>query len=457
MTDTLATDIAVIGAGTAGLTAFHEITRAGRSAVLIDRGPLGTTCARVGCMPSKAVLHASHQAATLRALAPGGLPRATADELWRQAIATRDALAKGAADRTVRAAGDRLLMGAARFLEPGLLEVGGRRVRARAFVIATGSSPVVPRPLAALGERVLTSDSLFELDALPRSIGIVGAGAIGLEMAVALHRLGVRVVAGDLQATPAGVGDPVVAERVRAHFGRELPLWLGRPITVEAAAQGLRFSDGERSDVVDVVLAAVGRRPNVADLGLQQAGIALDEHGAPVLDGATLRAGDSSLFFAGDVQPERPLMHEAADEGVIAARGALALVDGAAAAPPRRRTPLAIVFSDPDIASVGQAFGQLDPAGFVVGSAEGSGNGRSKILAAPDNLLRVYAERGSGRLLGASLMATHGEHLAHLLAWAVQRGETAAGLLEMPYYHPSIEEMLQSALKDAAGQLKDTP
>ena len=126
----ITTDIAVIGAGTAGLAAFHEISRAGRSALLIDRGPLGTTCARVGCMPSKAALHAGEQWATLSRLAPGGLPSAsqTPDGMWQHARATRDLLAQGVAEQTVAQAGDRLIMGEARFLDAQTLDVGGQGI-----------------------------------------------------------------------------------------------------------------------------------------------------------------------------------------------------------------------------------------------------------------------------------------------------------------------------------------
>ena len=150
-------------------------------------------------------------------------------------------------------------------------------------------------------------------------------------------------------------------------------------------------------------------------------------------------------------------MHEAADEGLIAARGALALLEDRQIRPAARRAPLGIVFTGPDICSVGVPFDQLDPRSIVVGTAEGSGNGRSRILHAESNIVRVYARRDDGLLLGASMLAEHGEHLAHQLAWAIQRGETVHGLLEVPYYHPVVEEMLQSALKDAARQIESIP
>lgn len=457
MNSTITTDIAVIGAGTAGLTAFNEITRAGRTALLIDRGPLGTTCARVGCMPSKAVLHAGEQWAMLSRLAPGAIPAAsqTPDNLWQHARATRDALARGAAETTVAKAGDRLLMGEARFLSPDTLDVGGQRITAKAFVLATGSRPVVPAFLAGLGARVLTTDTLFELDKLPRSIGVLGLGAIGLEMGLALARLGVRVVAGDLQSTPAGITDPEVRARALELFSGEMTTWLGHPVAVEPDGEALRIHSGEASATVDLVLAALGRQPNLAQLDLAAAGVMLDAHGQPVINSASLRAaGKAVIFLAGDVNPDRPLMHEAVDEGVIAARGALqSLGDGIGQVIATRRVAMSLVFSNPDVAAVGMSYDRLDLPRTVIGTAQGSSNGRARIMGAEGNLVRLYVDRQSGSLIGAALIATRGEHLAHALAWAVQRGDTVASLLAMPYYHPSIEEMLQSALKDAAKQM----
>lgn len=454
MTQALETDVAVIGAGTAGVTAFHAVRRGGRSALLIDHGPLGTTCARVGCMPSKAVLHAAHDWQLARGIAGSSAPMAsTADDLWKRAIATRDKLAGGAANRTRAGAGEHLLMGHARFAGPHELDVDGQRVRARAFVVATGSRPILQDSLLGLGDRLRTTDTLFDLPRLPRSLGILGLGAIGLELGLAFSRLGVAVYAGDLRDNLAGIADPAVAARARQRFGSEFTMWLGRPMQVEATAHGVALRSGEDRAEVDLLLAAMGRRPDTKGLGLADAGVDLDAQGAPVLDARTLRGGESSVFFAGDVHPDRALMHEGVDEGLIAARGALALTGAAVQPPPARRTPLSIIFSDPDVAMIGTSWEALEPDSIVVGSAEGTGNGRSRILGAEDNLIRVYADRATGRLLGGSLIATHGEHIGHLLAWAIQRGETVDSLLQMAYYHPSIEEMLQTALNDAARQL----
>ncbi len=457
MTTALQTDVAVIGAGTAGIGAFAELGRLGRSRVLIDHGPLGTTCARVGCMPSKAALHAGQQWATLHKLLNGAPPPAGAQrpiDLWRHARATRDMLAGNTAERTRSAAGDNLLMGRARFTGPTTLDVEGRRIEARAVIVATGSSPVVPGFLAGLGDKVLTTDTLFDLDELPASIGMLGLGAIGLEMGLALARLGVRVVAGDMKPLPAGIVDPEIGQAAIERFAPELTMWLGQPMQARADGGRITVSAGDgQSEQVDLVLAALGRSPRLEGLDLAAAGVPLDDKGRPRLDADGLRAGDARVIFAGDVNGVRPLMHEAVDEGLFAARLAAQMIDGRAGDAPARRVPIGIVFSDPDIGAVGLAHDQLDAASTVIGSARGAANGRAQVLGAPDDLLRVYAHARSGRLLGASLIASHGEHLTHLLAWAVQRGETAEQLLELPYYHPTMEELLQSALKDVARQV----
>lgn len=448
-------DVAIIGAGTAGLNALREVKKAGKSFLLIDHGPLGTTCARVGCMPSKAVLHAGGlwQGEFGMDLGTQASPMAIdkANQLWRAARSTRDMLAGGAAKRTVAAAEEHLLMGHARFVAPGVVDVDGTRVSADAFVIATGSQPVVPPFLGALRDKVLTTDTLFELDTMPRTIGVLGLGAIGLEISLALSRLGVRVVAGDLRNAPGGVVDPEIAVRVTRHFSshRNLTMWLGQKVEVKRDGDRLAISNGQETETVDCLLAALGRQPAVTALGLDKAGIALDANGLPIIDGNSMRAGGSALYFAGDIDPNRALMHEAADEGAIAGFNA---THPAGPHRFRRRTALSIVFSNPDIATVGVPFDQLDLENVVIGSASGAGNGRSRILGAEYGMVRLYAQRGTGTLLGASVFSERGEHLAHLLACGIQFGMTAQQMLELPFYHPTMEEMVQSALQDIVKQ-----
>jgi dihydrolipoamide dehydrogenase len=458
MTKDIETDVAIIGAGTAGLYALREVRRARRDFVLIDHGPLGTTCARVGCMPSKIALHAGGLWAAREEMerfgvaGTGGLTLDRA-RAWAVLRAQRDHFANSTAGKARSAAGDRLVDGRARFIEPTVLEVEGDAgrtiVRARSVVIATGSRPVRPAWLDALGRRAVTTDTFFELPDLPPRIGILGLGAIGLEMGLALARLGISVTGADLASTVAGLADPDLSARAIERFGKDMTLWLGASASVDADGDALVLRSGEREARVDLLLAALGRRPNVDGLGLAEAGFELDARAAPLYDPATMQLGSHAVFIAGDANAQRPLMHEAADEGAIAGYNAARGLSTRF----RRRVPLAIAFTDPDVCAIGARIDELDPARTLVGTATGEANGRSRILGGEASLLHLYADRRDGRLLGAAMMATGGEHLAHLLAWAIQRGETVPSLLEMPFYHPVIEEMLQSALQDAARQL----
>lgn len=451
------TDVAILGAGSAGLYALREVRRAGRDFWLIDPGPLGTTCARVGCMPSKVALHAGADWAARKALPTIGVQGVEGLSIdlattWARLRAQRDFFASNAAAKALAGSGERLLQGSARFLEPTLIEVhtaqGVQRMRAKAVVIATGSRPILPGWLTPVQDRTVTTDGLFELDTLPRRIGILGLGAIGLEMGLALSRLGVRVVGADLAAQVGGISDPVLGERARTRFAQEMDLWLGEEIHLERTKTGVRMRAGEREAEVDLLLAALGRRPNTDGLGLQEAGFPLNVRGTPRFDPATMQIGDLPVFIAGDANADRPLMHEAADEGAMAGYNAVH------ATPTRfaRKVALGIAFSNPDIASVGARFDALPSEGVLIGTASGDKNGRARILGATDSLLRVYADARDGRLLGASILAAGGEHLAHLLAWAIQRGETAPSLLQLPFYHPVIEELLQTALQDIVAQ-----
>ena len=458
MKKTIDTDVLIIGAGSAGLYALREVRRAGRDFVLVDRGPLGTTCARVGCMPSKVALHAGAEWATRRALSGigvSGIDGLSIDlrSTWAALRRQRDVFANNGAGAARAAAGDKLIEAEARFIEPNLVELksadGSRQVRARAVIIATGSRPVMPGFLEPVRDRTINTDTLFEQDTLPRSIGILGLGAIGLEMGLALSRLGVRVVGADLASELGGIKDPVIGQRARACFGREMELWLGAETRLARSHGGVVLSAGEHEAEVELLLAALGRRPNTDELGLQAAGFPLDERGSPRFDPATMQIGALPVFIAGDANADRPLMHEAADEGAIAGYNAARDTVTRFA----RKASIGIAFTNPDVVTVGTHFDKLDADRIVIGSASGDRNGRAQILGAGDSLLRVYADATDGRLLGASMVATGGEHLAHLLAWAIQRGETAADLLRLPFYHPTIEEMLQSAVQDIVTQL----
>ncbi|OOG21978.1 dihydrolipoyl dehydrogenase [Thioalkalivibrio denitrificans] len=451
-------DVAIIGAGSAGLFALGQVRKATDSYVLIDGGELGTTCARVGCMPSKAVIQVAedfHRRTLFGRMGIEGddalsLNAADAMEHVRD---LRDVFVDKVLTNSTDNMGEEFIEGRARFISPTELQVGEDRIRARAVVIATGSRPVVPEPWRAFGDRIITTDDLFELESLPASMAVIGLGTIGLEMGQAMARMGVDVTGIDQLDHIAGLQDPEVQKVAVEIIGKEFPLWLGAGAELTEDNGSLRVSAGGQSVQVERVLAAMGRRPNVEDLDLENLGIELDERGLPPYDPATMQVGNLPVFIAGDVTGELAILHEAAIEGRIAGFNAARREPEGFA----RQTPLAINYCDPNIAVVGRAWNELDAERTAVGEVKLGPLGRALIMGRNKGMMRVYADREDGRLLGASLIAPRGEHIAHQLAWSIQQGLTVFDLLRMPFYHPSIEEGLQSALYDLAGKIERQP
>ncbi len=446
-------DVAIIGAGSAGLAALREVRKRTEDFVLIDTGPWGTTCARVGCMPSKVLIEAAnafHRRLDFERFGIRGAERLSIDlpAVLERVRALRDEFVAGTLKAT-EGLGERRIDGHARLYGADCVEVEGRRIQARRIILATGSHPVVPDTWRDFGDRILTTDDLFERHDLPRRIGVVGLGAVGIEMAQALARLGLDVVGFGSGRTLAGLTDPVVAEAFRSIVEAEFPTHLGSSAELSQEAEGIRLRNGKVGIVVDCVLAALGRRPNLAGLGLDTLGVELDLHGMPPVDPQTMQIGDLPVFLAGDANGFAPLLHEAADEGHIAGLNA---VSGKTRCF-RRRTRLAIVFSAPNVAVVGQRHADLRSTDILIGTVSFERQGRARAALENRGMMRIYAERRTGRLLGAESCAPAGEHMAHLLALAIERSLTVHDLLRMPFYHPVLEEGLRTALRDLASQL----
>jgi dihydrolipoamide dehydrogenase len=337
---------------------------------------------------------------------------------------------------------EHLIAGYARFVDDHTLEVNGDQFHAKSIVIATGTVPIVPDDWQAFREDIITTEELFELEDLPASVAVIGLGSIGLEIGQALSRLGVDVTGVDLLENVAKLADPVVNKFAVETIGREFTLWLGAAAQLEKTDQGIRVSAGENEVVVEKVLASLGRRPNFDQLGLENTSLVLDDNGVPLFDRETMQCGNASIYIAGDVNMDRPLLHEAGHEGRVA--GYNAVRQGAQAF--RRKTALAITFCDPNIATVGAQLDELDESSIAVAEMQFGPVGRALIMGKNRGVLRVYVNREDGLVLGAAMACANGEHLAHLLAWSIQQGLTVFDMLKMPYYHPVIEEALQGAL-----------
>jgi len=335
----------------------------------------------------------------------------------------------------------------------------GQLIHARRIVIATGSQPVLPPLLQGLDEHLLTSENVFELPTLPKTLAVFGTGPLGIELGQAMSRLGVAVKMFGVGGGLAGIRDTDIRDYANTIFNDEFYLDADAKVesvseTATGVAVSYRHKNGTQiAEEFDYVLAATGRAPNLADLGLANTGLQLDDLGVPLFDRYTLQCGDSTIFLAGDASNDNPLLHEPPDQGPIAGHNAGRHPN---VVPGRRRTPLAIVFCDPQVASAGIALKTLNQhfqGRFATGCASFEDQGRSRIMLRNKGMLKVYAELNSGVFLGAEMFGPGAEHIGHLLAWAAQKRMTVAEMLDMPFYHPVIEEGLRTALRDLKHQL----
>jgi dihydrolipoamide dehydrogenase len=459
-------DVAIIGAGTAGLAAYRRVREHTDRLVLIEVGPHGTTCARVGCMPSK-LLIAAAEAAHAVGDAPvfgihAGPPRVDGRAVMQRVHDLRDYFVGSVLEVVEDFPAAHRMDGHARFIDDHRLQVGDDVVvEAERILIATGSRPAYPRSFAEVGDRLATSDDVFEWPDLPASVAVFGGGIIGLELGQALHRLGVRMHLFGKDGAVGPLSDPEVryyaARTFAAEFAFDPDAKVGtirrRDDQVEVAFE---TEGGERTERFDLLLAATGRRPNVDRLGLENTSLELDDKGVPLYDPFTGQCGDSHIFIAGDADDEVPLLHEAADEGKIAGDNAGRYPDVRAQA---RRAPLGIVFSDPQIATAGKSWRELQAEGadYAIGEVSFEDQGRSRVVNKNRGLLRLYGAHGTGLFLGAEMIGPAAEHVGHLLAWAAQGGLSVHEMLAMPYYHPVIEESLRTGLRHLNRQLRMGP
>ncbi|MBY0572666.1 MAG: dihydrolipoyl dehydrogenase [Undibacterium sp.] len=446
-------DVAIIGAGSAGMSAYRAALVHTKQVLVIEDAHYGTTCARVGCMPSKLLIAAAEAAHSAQHAEAFGVQvesvKVDGVAVMKRVREERDRFVGFVEETVMNWPGAHRLWGSACFIDAHTLQVGEHtQVRAKQIVIATGSSPRINAEWReAAGDRLIVNDDVFSWQTLPKSVAVLGAGVIALELAQALHRLGVRVRLYGRSQRISSLTDPVLQELALSIFQNECPVTMNASdLQLSRSGDEIVVTTGTQQERFQWVLAASGRTPNTQKLALMNAGLRLDEHGVPSFNRYTGQIEDSHIFIAGDVNRDLEILHEATDEGKIAG-------DNAGRFPNirehRRRTPLAIIFSDPQVMIAGTEHAELIRQGvdFAVGAVSFSNQGRSRVMLKNKGALHLYAERGSGRLLGAEMIGPSAEHLGHLLAWSIQRGDTVSQMLDYPFYHPVIEEGLRTALQ----------
>lgn len=448
-------EVVIIGLGTAGMTARREVAKKTQNYLIVHDGPLGTTCARVGCMPSKAFLQVAHDYHRSQKLFNKGLidhsSKPHIKNIMAHTRALRDRFVKNIID-DMQDWEDKILKGRAHFKDKNTIEVNGKLITANKFIIATGTTPVIPEEWKEYSKFFLTTDTFFELETLPQSILVMGLGVIGLELGQALSHLGIKVAGINRSDSLGGLTDPMIERYVLRRLKEEFPVYIGE-------AKLLGPYDGDQISVeiegnihkFDKVLLSVGRKPNLEKLGLKDLGIKLNEKGLPEFKQTNLSLIDMPHFFlAGDANGNRPVLHEAADDGKIAGYNAVNELRCF-----KRRIAIGITFTAPNIATVGEKHNELleKKIDFITGKVSFENQGRAVTKLEEQGLLHVYVRKNDGKILGAEFQCPNGEHIAHLLAWAISLEMTAPEALKMPFYHPVLEEGLRTALRDAAKQL----
>jgi pyruvate/2-oxoglutarate dehydrogenase complex dihydrolipoamide dehydrogenase (E3) component len=447
-------EVIVVGGGTAGMTAALAARTQGSSVALIEREPrLGGDCTFYGCVPSKALLAIAKLAHELRQAANEGIVAALPPLEFRQISARRarivDEIARDERDERFTNAGIDVIHGDARFASAKELRIGDQTLRGRAFVLATGSEAAVP-PVEGLRDLpYLTNRTIFELERLPRRLLVLGGGATGVELAQAFRRFGSKVIVVDQLDKLLPTEEPEAGELIANVLEEEgIDLRLGARVRA-ARRDGdeivLELEEGEAHG--DVLLVAAGRSGSVAELGVEQLGVDVED-GYVKID-AHARTNVKHIFAAGDVTGGLQFTHVAAHEGRVAglnAAGKRAKID--------ERVAPRVTYTDPEVAQVGLTEKQARQKHAGVSAVtfpmqrvdrariEERALGFVKLVTARRRLL---GHLGGGELVGAQIVGPRAGELIQECALAIQTRCFAGRLTQTIHAYPSMSVAVQQA------------
>jgi dihydrolipoamide dehydrogenase len=456
----------VLGAGPGGYTAAFRAADLGLEVMVVDgRDTLGGVCLNVGCIPSKALLHAAKVIAETKEMGEHGLsfgaPTIDLEKLrsWKDGVVGKlvGGLAGLAKQRKVTT-----LQGTGRFVSPHRVEVTGTDGRTSVVgfdqaIVAAGSEPVRLPFVPHDDPRVLDSTSALDLKDIPGRLLVLGGGIIGLEMATVYAELGSRITVVELMDQLIPGADPDLVKPLAKHIGGEYEnVFLSTKVTnVEATDDGLVASfEGKKSpeqDTFDAVLVAVGRVPNGSVLGLETAGVAVSDRGfVPVDD--QMRTNVEHVFAIGDVVGQPMLAHKATHEGKVAAEvaaGKPSAFDG--------RVIPSVAYTDPEVAWVGVTETEAKARGLSYGSGTfpWAASGRSLSLGRSEGVTKILFDTETDRIIGAGIVGPSAGDLITEAALAIELGADAADIGLTIHPHPTLSETVGMAAEAFEGTLTD--
>ena len=454
-------DIIIIGAGTAGIAAYKEAIKHTQNILIINDGPWDTTCARVGCMPSKVLISSANRMHDIQHAAEVALKieaNINTINVMPHVRELRDRFTAATLKDVNSWEASHKISGHASFINANTVQVNNSTYQAKSFIIAVGSTPSFNTQWkSALKDRLITSDDIFELPELPKSLAVIGSGVIAIELAQAMHRLGVKTTLFARSRKVGTLTSPNLQMLAQKELQAELDIKFEvLPKKVESSQSGVEITYEENGSeyllIADYVLSATGRDSNLQHLKLENINNAFTDLRNLPVDDQTKQLLHYPIFIIGDAKTTTPIQHEAAHEGKAAIHNALNFPEIQSI---KMLTPLGIVFSSPEMATVGQSFKKLkgNNIEFATGVVSYEKQGRALVLGKNKGAAEIYVDKISRKILGAELFVESAEHLAHLLAWIIAEELTVDAALTKPFYHPTLEEGLRTALKHARRQL----
>ncbi len=442
-------DVVVIGGGSAGYAAARTARDAGADVAIVDQGPLGGLCILRGCMPTKAILRSAEVASLLRRAKEFGLSPVSAHADLSAIVDRKDRLVREFADYRIQQLQDptfTLYRSQAVFRSPREIAVGDTVLSAASFIIATGSRPSEVSIPGLVQAGYLTSDTILDVRTQPDSLLVLGGGAVALEIGQFFARLGTKVTILQRGRTLLSEMDEDVGRALEAALideGIEVVTdmqWLR--VTRDTAEKTVwAVKDGrERSYVGQEILQALGRQPNIEGLRLDLAGVTVDS-GRIVVDGA-MRTSQTRIYAVGDVNDVTPIVHLAIQQGEVAAYNATHTDPPAKTIDHRLDTE--VVFTDPQVAVLGlnEVCAQAGKIPYLAASYPFADHGKALCLGETQGFAKLIAAPQTGEILGAQIVGPEAGELIHeLIAVMYYRG-TAADLLRMPHYHPTLAEIV---------------
>lgn len=457
-------DIIIIGAGTAGIAAYKEAIKYTQNILIVNDGPWDTTCARVGCMPSKiliATANRMHDIKHAEELSLDVNASINTTHVMQHVQELRNRFTRATLRDVDHWEKSHKLSGKATFVDSNTIQVKNKKYQSKSFIIAVGSTPVINTDWKQiLGDQLISSDDVFELQTLPKSLAVVGSGVIAIELAQAFQRLGVKTTIFARSQKVGSLSSPELQKLAQETLAKELDIkYQILPDQVKKFRNKVQITYSEQNQTkkinVDYILLATGRASYLNELKLSQIDSSFNNDRTLPIDNETKQLGTYPIFIVGDAYTQNPLQHEAAHAGRQVIQNCLNFpkIDKI-----KKLVPLGIMFSTPQMAGVGLNYKTLTERqiDFIIGSVSYTKQGRAIVNAQDQGAIELYVDKKTRKLLGAELFVYSAEHLAHLLAWSIAQDLTIDDILEQPFYHPTLEEGLRTALKHARRQIENS-